>query len=61
MAERRKRTHDPRQLLFFDFMANQIEKYGKKTFRTTCGRKVSLPPLHRLSRNSPFPSRQRQS
>ena len=26
MARRRKQAHDPRQLSFFDFMANQIEE-----------------------------------
>ena len=33
MARRRKQTHDPRQLSFFDFMANQIEEIREENIQ----------------------------
>ena len=33
MARRRKQTHDPRQLSFFDIMANQIEEIREENIQ----------------------------
>lgn len=42
MARRRKQTHDPRQLLFFDFMANQIEEIREENIQDDM-REESIP------------------
>ena len=42
MARRRKQTHDPRQLSFFDFMANQIEEIREENIQDDM-REESIP------------------
>lgn len=42
MASRRKQTHDPRQLSFFDFMANQIEEIREENIQDDM-REESIP------------------
>ena len=37
MARRRKQIHDPRQLSFFDFMANQIEEIREENIQDDMG------------------------
>ena len=42
MARRRKQTHDPRQLSFFDIMANQIEEIREENIQDDM-REESVP------------------
>ena len=42
MARRRKQTHDPRQLSFFDLMANQIEEIREENIQDDM-REESIP------------------
>lgn len=56
MARRRKQTHDPRQLSFFDFMANQIEEIREENIQDDM-REESIPaPVARVEQEQAVPA-----
>lgn len=59
MARRRKQTHDPRQLSFFDIMANQIEEIREENIQDDMREENVPAPQQRVNKNSPFPSRRK--